>query len=208
MKKYKAILYDIDGTLMDTFEMNMIPLMQIIQEELGQAWTLEQVRPFYAQPGLKTITDLGIRDVETVYARWVEYVNAYEKSAVPFPGMEAVLKAFRDAGIRQAVVSSKMREQYRIDVCRYGLDAYMETAVLAEDTSKHKPNPEPLLTCLARLGITAEEALYVGDTLADYQAAKNAGMDFALAGWGVVLPEGWNLAEYLFSAPEDMLKLL
>ena len=191
MKSYKAILYDIDGTLLDTFDMNMYPLMQIIREELGQEWTLEQLRPFYAQPGLKTIAELGIRDVETIYARWVAYVNAYEKGAVPYPGMEDALRRIRAAGIRQAVVSSKMHRQYEIDMGRYGMDAYMETAVLAEDTERHKPDPAPILECLRRMGLRPEEVIYIGDTLSDLQAARNAGVDFGLAGWGTALTEAF-----------------
>jgi len=187
--KYKAIVYDIDGTLLDTFDMNMYPLIQIIREELGQERTLEQVRPFYAQPGLKTIADLGIRDVDTVYARWVAYVNAYEKGAVPYPGTEDALRRIRAAGIRQAVVSSKMHRQYEIDMGRHGLDVYMETAVLAEDTETHKPDPAPILECLRRMALQPEEVIYIGDTLSDLQAAQNAGVDFGLAGWAAALAE-------------------
>ena len=203
--KYKAILYDIDGTLLDTFDMNMYPLIQIIREELGQEWTLEQVRPFYAQPGLKTIADLGIRDVEAVYARWVAYVNAYEKGAVPYPGMEDALHGIRAAGIRQAVVSSKMRRQYEIDMGRYGLDAFMETAVLAEDTVKHKPDPAPIRECLRRMELRPEDIIYIGDTLSDLQAARNAGVDFGLAGWGTALTGDFS-GTYRFETPEAFFR--
>ena len=72
MKNYKAIIYDIDGTLLNTVDQNMYPLIRIIKEELDEDWTFEQVVPFTAQPGLKTIRDLGIADVEGVYARWVQ----------------------------------------------------------------------------------------------------------------------------------------
>ena len=205
MKSYKAILYDIDGTLLDTFDMNMYPLMQIIREELGQEWTLEQLRPFYAQPGLKTIAELGIRDVETVYARWVAYVNAYEKGAVPYPGMVDALTRIRAAGIRQAVVSSKMHRQYEIDMGRYGMDAYMETAVLAEDTERHKPDPAPILECLRRMGLRPEEVIYIGDTLSDLQAARNAGVDFGLAGWGTALTEAFP-GIYRFETPAELYR--
>ena len=64
MKNYKAIIYDIDGTLLNTVDQNMYPLIRIIKEELGEDWTYEQVVPFTAQPGTKTIAELGIADVE------------------------------------------------------------------------------------------------------------------------------------------------
>ena len=81
MKKYKAIIYDIDGTLLDTLKMNMYPLMKIIKEEKGEDWTFEQVLKFAAYPGMKVMEELGVKDQEKTYARWVQYVNDYEEGA-------------------------------------------------------------------------------------------------------------------------------
>ena len=69
MRKYKAIIYDIDGTLLNTVDQNMYTLIRIIKEELGEDRTFEEVVHFTAYPGLKIIEKLGIRDVEGVYAR-------------------------------------------------------------------------------------------------------------------------------------------
>lgn len=208
MKHYKAILYDLDGTLINTMDMNLYPLIRIIQEERNETWTLEQVLPFFFQPGLKTMADLGIRDKEATYARWVRYVNEYQPGAVPFPGITAVLEAFHSAGIRQAAVSSKMHRQYEIDVVDKGLGIYLETAVLAEDTVLHKPHPEPIFICIQRLALTPEDVLYVGDAPSDLEAARNAGVDFAFAAWGALLTEGMEEAAYRFQKPEDLLQLL
>lgn len=208
MKHYKAILYDLDGTLINTMDMNLYPLIRIIQEELQETRTLEQVLPFFFQPGLKTMEDLGIRDKEKTYARWVRYVNEYQPGAIPFPGIANVLAAFQSAGIRQAAVSSKMHRQYEIDVVEKGLGIYLETAVLAEDTVLHKPHPEPILEAVRRLGLTPKEVLYVGDAPSDLEAARNAGVDFAFAAWGALLTEGLEQATYRFQTPEDLLQLL
>ena len=78
MKKYKAIIYDIDGTVLNTLNMNMYPLIQIIKEETGEEWTFEQVLKFAAYPGMKVMQELGVKDQEKTYARWVKYVNEYE----------------------------------------------------------------------------------------------------------------------------------
>ena len=78
MKKYKAIIYDIDGTLLDTLKMNMYPLMKIIKEETGEDWSFEQVLKFASYPGMKVMEELGVKDQEKTYARWVQYVNDYE----------------------------------------------------------------------------------------------------------------------------------
>ena len=92
MKKYKAIIYDIDGTLLDTLKMNMYPLMKIIKEETGEDWTFEQVLKFAAYPGMKVMEELGVKDQEKTYARWVQYVNDYEDGATLFEGFEEVLE--------------------------------------------------------------------------------------------------------------------
>ena len=186
MKHYQAVLYDIDGTLLNTVNMNMYPLIRIIKEELGEDWALKDVIKFMAYPGMKTMEELGIQNPQQVYQRWVRYVNEYEEGATPYEGVAETLATLRARGVRQAAVSSKNRAQYHIDMVGTGLDAYMETAVLEEDTPQHKPHPAPLLEGLRRLGLAPNQVLYVGDTPSDAQAAKAAGMDFAYAKWNGV----------------------
>ena len=208
MKPYKAIAFDLDGTLINTLDMNMYPLMRIIEEELGEVWTFRQVLRFASQPGLKTMADLGIRDIEGTYARWVRYVNEYETGAVPFEGIRQVLQAFQTAGIRMAAVTAKMHAQYEIDIVGNGLGDFLETAVLADDTALHKPHPEPILLCLKRMGLSPGDVLFVGDAITDRQAADAAGVDFGFAAWGAVSADGMETARYRFDKPEDLLALL
>ena len=186
MKKYKAIIYDLDGTVLNTINMNMYPLIKIIKEETGEDWTFEQVLKFLPYPGMKVMEELQVADKEKAYARWVKYVNEYEEGASLYPGFEEIFEAF-DGSIIQAVASAKTTAQYQIDFVAKGLDKYMKTAVLANDTVKHKPDPEPLLECLKRLSLQPEDVIYIGDAHSDYLASKNAGIDFGYAKWGSVL---------------------
>lgn len=206
MKHYQAVLYDIDGTLLDTRDMNLYPLLRIIKEELGQDWTYDQVKKFVAYTGMQVMEELNIQDKETTYARWVRYVNEYPEPAKLFPGLAEALAQIHQAGILQAIVSSKMHAQYEIDMAGKGILPYFATAVLEEDTQLHKPNPEPLLLCLKRLGIAPEHAIYIGDMPSDGLAAKRAGMDFALARWGS--DQMIEQVDFVLESPKDLLKLL
>ena len=208
MKKYKAILYDLDGTLVNTLDANMYSLIRIIQEELGETWSFQEVVPFSAQPGLKTMDDLGIKDKDTVYARWVRYVNEYENGAQPFDGVRQMLAAVQEAGLRQAAVSAKMHKQYQLDIVNQGLSVYLETAVLAEDTQHHKPHPEPILEALRRMDLQPQDVLYVGDTRSDMLAAANASVDYGFAAWGAPTEVGLENAQYRLAHPLDLLKLI
>lgn len=208
MKSYRAIVYDIDGTLLDTRDRNLYPLLRIIEEELGQRWPLERVLKYTAYSGMQVMEELGFPDKEKTYARWVRYVNEYDKPAVLYPGFSQVLPAIARAGILQAIVSSKMRPQYHIDMAGKGILPYFTTAVLEEDTALHKPDPAPLLLCLERLGVAAEDAIYIGDTPSDCLAAKRAGMDFGFAQWGSSLDGIPEQADRILEKPEDLLQLL
>ena len=207
MKKYKAIIYDLDGTVLNTINMNMYPLIKIIKEETGEDWTFEQVLKFLPYPGMKVMEELQVADKEKAYARWVKYVNEYEEGASLYPGFEEIFEAF-DRSIIQAVASAKTTAQYQIDFVAKGLDKYMKTAVLANDTVKHKPDPEPLLECLKRLSLQPEDVIYIGDAHSDYLASKNAGIDFGYAKWGSVSAKGIDKPDHVFAQPLDLLKLL
>ena len=197
MKKYKAIIYDIDGTVLNTLNMNMYPLIKIIKEETGEDWTFEDVLKFAPYPGMKVMEELQVKDKEKTYARWVQYVNEYEEGATLYDGFEDVFKAF-DGKIIQAVVSAKTTKQYQIDFVDKGLDQYMQVAILADDTDKHKPDPEPLFECLKRINVKPSEAIYIGDALSDYLASQNAHMDFGYAKWGSVSSKGIDEPTYIF----------
>ncbi len=151
--------------------------------------------------------ELQVANKEEIYARWVKYVNEYEGGAMLYDGFEQVFEAFK-THFKQAIVSSKTKKQYEIDCVFKGIDQYMEAVVLADDISKHKPDLEPLFECLKRLNVKADEALYVGDALSDYQAAKNAQIDFAYAKWGSVLNQDMEQADFVFKQPIELLSLV
>lgn len=163
---------------------------------------------FASYPGMKVMEELNIKDQEGTYQRWVRYVNEYEEGATLYPGFERVFATFDAVGMIQAVVSAKTQAQYQIDMADKGLDRFMKTAILADDTIRHKPDPEPLLLCLKRLNMHPEDVIYIGDARSDALAAKNAGIDFGYAKWGNVAKEIMADAAFVFESPEDLLKLM
>lgn len=207
MKKYKAIIYDLDGTMIDSFKMNIMPLVRIVEEETGQKTSYEELVKYTAWQGKEILADLKIKDIETVYARWIRYMNETDEEAPLYNGFDKVLEKFNDKMI-QAVVSSKTTAQYQIDIVQKGIDKYFQATILAEDTDKHKPDSEPLLKCLEKIKIKPEEAIYIGDSLYDFQAANNAKVDFGYAAWGSVSSDGINNPAYIFTSPLELLKLI
>lgn len=208
MKKYQAIIYDIDGTLINTIDMNMYPLIRIIEEELHIRYKFEDVIKFYPLPGKQVMEILGIKDKKAVYERWVRYVNEYPQKAFSYPGIKEVLEYFAEKGIIQAVVSAKTKEQYAIDMLANDLDKYMKIKVLAEDVQKPKPDPEPLLKCLTALKVPCDEVLYVGDAYSDYLAASRAKIDFGYARWAKIPVQEMIEPTFIFDDPKDMMVLL
>lgn len=207
MKKYKCVIFDLDGTLLDTEEMNFIPLQRLIKEELDKDLSYEELLKYKAYAGKKTLEMLGFENIDKSYEKWVKYVNEYEEGAKLYDGFNEVINTINKNGIILGISSSKTRKQYEIDFFKTGLQNYMKSVVLAEDTENHKPHPEPLLKAVEILKIDPKDSLYVGDTIADYKSSKSAGMDFALAIWGASDIKGIE-ADYSLNEPKDLLKVL
>lgn len=203
----KGVLFDLDGTVLNTQKMNIVPLQKLILEELGKIIPYNDLIKYCAYPGKQTIKMLGFYNVETSYEKWVKYVNEFEEGAVLYEGFKEVFKTLHQNGIKIGIASSKMKKQYEIDFIPTGLNTYIDCAVLAEDTLLHKPNPDPLLLGAKLLNLNPENIIYVGDTIADEAASKSAGMKFALASWGAFNLSEFN-PDFILNKPQDIIKLM
>jgi pyrophosphatase PpaX len=98
--------------------------------------------------------------------------------------MEDVLVRFKDEGRRLGIVTAKRRQTVELAFARVPIAHLFETVVGGDETERHKPDPEPLLLALERLGARPDEAAYVGDAPFDVQAAKAAGVFGIGVTWG------------------------
>ena len=99
-------------------------------------------------------------------------------------GMEDVLLQLKDEGRRLGIVTAKRRQTVELAFARLPIEHLFETVVGGDETERHKPDPEPLLLALERLGAGPEEAAYVGDAPFDVRAAKAAGLYAIAVAWG------------------------
>ena len=207
--KYRCIAYDIDGTLLNTAPADLAGLQEVLREELGMEQPVSALTGALGIPSRDILRVYGApeSDLDRLARLWMERMHDHFERVDVFPGTRAALKALRARGVRLGVVTSKNSEEYAQDFVPFGLEAYFDTIVTADDTALHKPHAEPLLKFLERLGAAPEEALYIGDSTYDRDCARAAKVDFALAVWGSYEPEMESVQRRL-ARPEDVLALL
>lgn len=202
---YKDIVFDIDGTLIDTEDAMLLALQKAVYAAQGAKWELEDLRFIFGMTAEDALRKLGVKDTASAASLWKDYYLKDTSGVHVYQGMEAVLQELRARSYRLGILSSKTREEYETDFLPFGLGHYFDVLILAEDSARHKPDPEPMQAYLRRSGAIASEVLYIGDTVYDMQCARGAGVDCALALWGSGDPQGIE-ATYYFAGPEDVLK--
>ena len=177
--KIKTILFDLDGTLidtipviLDTFRMtfdHFLPEVELSDQEmtlfLGQ--TLFETFGFYVDEEKVDEMVKYFREVSNLKIE--EGLNAY-------PNAKEILAFLEKKNIAVGVVTSKMRHVASYHIELTGLTDYIDHLIGYEDTEKHKPNPDPLLKALDVFKGKKEQTIYIGDHENDMQAAKAAGM--------------------------------
>lgn len=204
----KYFIFDVDGTLLNSAEVDQQCLQQMLRE-FGQEHTLEELRPSFGKPGRQTLADLGFSGeaAERAMDRWEGLTLERIAEVRAFNGVEAMLKALHERGCRCGIVTSRTHYQYGYGFSPLGLDGYFDAVICMEDAPRTKPAPDPLLECLRRMGGEPGEAVYIGDSACDMECAAAAGVKSCLALWGI--PEGACIrADIELAAPADALKLI
>lgn len=203
---YNYLIWDIDGTLMDTVHADLLALQRLLAEETNKHYELDELTMAIGIPGKVTLQQLNIPNIKEAHAKWIAYFMELHPQIQLFTGVKELLTQLQNSEIPMGIVTSKTRRQYDEDMALFGITSHFSHVICVEDTNNHKPHPEPMLKLLEISGIKASEALYIGDTINDYHCAHSAGVDFALALWGTY--ENTIPATHRLTQPADILPLL
>lgn len=188
MKQYKAILFDMDGTVLDTLPDLTAALNHVFTSHGMATKTEAQVRTNlgYGYSGLidRTAPDVTPAERAALLADFTAYYSTHcQIKTQPYSSIPDVLRQLKDAGYKTAIVSNKGQDAVNELHAQYFQDLVYFS--LGETPQRHKkPAPDMPMAALERLGCTPDEAIYIGDSEVDYQTAVNAHLDSVLVTWG------------------------
>lgn len=207
MKKYTNIIFDIDGTILDNENAVLSSLQKLVLEKLNKSLSFQELRFSLGIPGEEALTQLGVPDLVESNAKWNRYFKEYFHQVRVFDGIKDTLVKLNEIGVSTGIVTSKTKAEFVSDFIPFRLANYFKLVVCADDTEKHKPDPEPILKLIEMSGADKSKTIYIGDTKYDRDCAFGAGIDFALALWGAKSSHGMN-PTYVFEHPEQILGLI
>jgi pyrophosphatase PpaX len=183
--RFPVILFDLDGTVIDSGAIILASMRHAAKEVLGEEPPDELLMAAVGGPGLEAQMRALAPD------RVDELVRVYRAHNEPLhdelaccDGIEDVLVRLKDDGRTLGLVTAKRRATVRLAFDRLPLEHLFDTVVGGDETEGHKPDPEPLLLAAQRLDVEPSDCVYVGDSWFDIRAAKAAGMHSVAVTWG------------------------
>lgn len=217
MSRFQAVLFDLDGTLVDTAPDLAFALNTVLLDHDLDPLPLNMIRPV-ASNGCAGLIQLGFgfsTDHERYPALQQQLLQCYQdniaRESALFPGMSHVLNTLRSQHIPWGVVTNK--PAFLTDVLMQLLQLDTEAAcIVSGDTTPHsKPHPAPMLHACQQLQLSSQDCLYIGDALRDIQAGKAVDMTTLIASYGYISTQDdlsqWQ-ADGIVDTPEAILSWL
>lgn len=188
-KKYDAVIFDLDGTLLNTLEDLKNSVNYALETFHMPVRTLEEIRHFVGN-GVQCLIELavpegtGTEEREKIFEAFREHycIHCNDKTGL-YAGIPELLMELKKQGFQMAIVSNKLQEGVDALSERYFRN-YTSVAIGAREGIRKKPAPDTIQEALRRLGISRERAVYVGDSEVDIATAANSGMDCITVAWG------------------------
>ncbi|HQX88388.1 MAG TPA: HAD-IA family hydrolase [Ornithinibacter sp.] len=183
--RFHTVLFDLDGTLADTIPLIVASYQHAFRTVLGEEIDEARARAWIGRPLLPALLEESPEHGHSLDLTYREWNLANTARLIQrYDGVPEMLEALASAGVRMAVATSKRRQTARLALEGVGIDHLIEVAAALEDTTRHKPEPDPLLHAAASLGSQPCDCVYVGDATVDVLAARAAGMAAIAVSWG------------------------
>lgn len=185
MSRWSLLLWDYDGTIVDSVPAIIAAHHVATERVLGIRLDETAIRERIGEPAHKRIAALVPERADEVYAIFSEVIGSLAPEATPvFDGLTDMIKDLADAGVVNALVTSRPRALVLPALVYFGLDTCFSSFVGLEDTAEHKPSGEPILHAIAALGAAISGSVYIGDAVVDVKAAHSAGTESIAVTWG------------------------
>lgn len=188
----KAVIFDLDGTLVDTAD-EFIPVVQRLRAEHGRgAMDPQRIRACVSN-GARALVSLGLDmaedapEFESKRLRLLElYSEVLGTLATPYPGIETLLHQLQERGIAWGISTNKPKAYTEPLLTQLNIQPPPASVVCPEDISERKPHPESLYRNCRELHCSPDQAIYVGDHARDIEAGRRAGMYTIAAAYGYI----------------------
>jgi pyrophosphatase PpaX len=216
----EAVLFDLDGTLIDTTDLILASCQHTFARHLkGGCPPREALIATFGRSLPESLLEIAVAEgaddpaafAADMLATYRAHNDEHHDTLIrPFEGVEPMLGSLRATGLRLGVVTSKRERSARIGMARYGLGDFFEVGIFHDDTVLHKPDPAPLILGAQRLRVAPERTIYVGDSVHDVTAGRAAGMRTIAAAWGPFPRAALDAAgpNHLADQPSDVVLLV
>lgn len=207
-RKYKVILFDMDGTIIDSDLMVVLTWLSLSHDlRKGYKPHLSELLEFSGPPLSESLPSYFPNEsYEKLYSLYLKRCKEYYDSTVTaFPKTKEFLSYLKEAGYHLGVVTNKSHPfaEYSLKIC--DLEGLFEVIIGEGDVLHNKPSPDGIFKAMEELHISKkEEVLYLGDTIYDVKSAKNAGVSFALLNWGLRKTPNGVAKSLVFSNWEEL----
>ena len=182
----KYILFDFDGTLIDTNDLIIYCLRQTYKEFLNKELSRDDLNAILGKVLVEQFKHLSETRYEDMVSYYRElYRRKHDEMVAEFPGAGNAVEKLKKMGCKIAIVSSKGRSGIDRGLKHFSMEKYIDAVVSANDVQNSKPHPEPALMALEALEGVKKNALLIGDSPYDIQCGKNAGVKTALVDWTI-----------------------
>ncbi len=185
MKKYKGIIFDIDGTLTSTNELIFATFNHIAQKYEGKVYSDEEIISMFGPTEDIILKEKFNGDkFKEVYEEYYKfYRENHPKMADLYPGIVDILTELKNKNIITSIFTGKGRKTTEITLEILGIKHFFDMIVTGDDVTNHKPSPEGIIKFINSFNLNKNDVLMVGDSIADIIAAKEAGVDIASVVW-------------------------
>lgn len=183
--KIAGVLFDLDGTLVDTVDLIVAGFQHVTTTHLGYCIEPAAVKATIGRPLRECLAELAPALGDTLYDAYQDFNRLHHDTMIKeVPGVVAVLEELKRCGIAIGIVTSKRLVSAQSSLDRFDLAGHFDVLITQDDTTRHKPDPAPLLCGLEKLGLPADEVIYVGDAIHDIMAAHAVPMQVTAVTWG------------------------
>ncbi|CEP67525.1 HAD hydrolase, subfamily IA [Moorella glycerini] len=187
---FAGVLFDFDGTLVDTSELVIKSFQHTLAPYLGRMVAPEEIYPYFGIPlrdGLSAFVPGKpelVEEMLPVYRRFSE--EHFDNLVQPCPGVREGLEQLLAAGIKLGIVTSRVRDTTLYGLRLFNLEDFFPVVVTMEDVRSHKPGPEPVQRGVELLQLAPADVAMIGDSPHDILAARAAGVTSVAATWSKI----------------------